>query len=402
MINKMYRESVAETWKSVYRDLDTFNNVTESTTSPDKSETICNVSTTESVGSASEASLSNELGDSNRENDDSSDSSIINSSIENLHECSSDGTEAPLSQTITPIKETLKVWAIENQVSHLTINSLLKALSIHFPDKLPKDARTLLHTQHNLTIDSWGGQNKCFCYFGLKEALCKILDNFETKISKDILFDLHVDGLPLFKSSSVNFWPILCGISYTRCEPSIVAVFCGEGKPDINTYLSKFCIEYTDLVRNGFFYNCEHYSVRLRAFICDAPARAFLKQCKGHNAYSGCEKCVVRGQYKDKTMSYEGSKAVLRSDESFLQRRDPDHHREGKSPLETLGIGLVSQFPLDYMHLVILGVMRKLLKMWCTIIPYKMSNKSKTDLSSSIAKKSSDESFGRDEIVGAP
>lgn len=39
---------------------------------------------------------------------------------------------------------------------------------------------------------------------------------------------------------------------------------------------------------------------------------------------------------------------------------DPDHHKS-VSPLTELNIGLVSQFPLDYMHLVNLGCTRKLL-----------------------------------------
>lgn len=41
----------------------------------------------------------------------------------------------------------------------------------------------------------------------------------------------------------------------------------------------------------------------------------------------------------------------LRTDESFRNREQPQHH-EGISPLERLGTGLVSQFRLDAMHLL--------------------------------------------------
>lgn len=34
------------------------------------------------------------------------------------------------------------------------------------------------------------------------------------------------------------------------------------------------------------------------------------------------------------------------------------------SNLEDLNIGMVIQFPLDYMHLVLLGIMKKLLQFW--------------------------------------
>ena len=35
-----------------------------------------------------------------------------------------------------------------------------------------------------------------------------------------------------------------------------------------------------------------------------------------------------------------------------------------QSPLQTLSVGMISQFPLDYMHLVCLGVMRRFLWFW--------------------------------------
>jgi hypothetical protein len=39
-------------------------------------------------------------------------------------------------------------------------------------------------------------------------------------------------------------------------------------------------------------------------------------------------------------------------------------HQTGTSPLTGLSVGLVTQFPLDYMHLVCLGVMKRLLWLW--------------------------------------
>lgn len=39
-------------------------------------------------------------------------------------------------------------------------------------------------------------------------------------------------------------------------------------------------------------------------------------------------------------------------------------HQGGVSPLSELGVGLVSSFVLDYMHLVCLGAMRQLIYLW--------------------------------------
>ena len=53
----------------------------------------------------------------------------------------------------------------------------------------------------------------------------------------------------------------------------------------------------------------------------------------------------------------------MRSDNGFQNNLLSNHH-EGVSPLLSISMGLVTQIPLDYMHLVCLGVMRKLLLVW--------------------------------------
>lgn len=39
-------------------------------------------------------------------------------------------------------------------------------------------------------------------------------------------------------------------------------------------------------------------------------------------------------------------------------------HQQSKSVLADLKLGLISQVPLDYMHLVCLGVVKKLIRLW--------------------------------------
>lgn len=41
----------------------------------------------------------------------------------------------------------------------------------------------------------------------------------------------------------------------------------------------------------------------------------------------------------------------------------PEHHK-GTSILESLNIDMVKQVPLDYMHLVLLGVTKRVLSLW--------------------------------------
>lgn len=63
-------------------------------------------------------------------------------------------------------------------------------------------------------------------------------------------------------------------------------------------------------------------------------------------------------------MSFPCKDYALRTDESFNDRLDEIHHHEGPHASEGTGVGMVSQFPLDYMHLVCLGIVGRLLKMW--------------------------------------
>ena len=53
----------------------------------------------------------------------------------------------------------------------------------------------------------------------------------------------------------------------------------------------------------------------------------------------------------------------LRTDSSFSENSYPEHYT-GTSFLSVLPIGLVSQLLLSYFHLLLLGVMRKLLNIW--------------------------------------
>lgn len=60
---------------------------------------------------------------------------------------------------------------------------------------------------------------------------------------------------------------------------------------------------------------------------------------------------------------YTDTDAILRSDDDFSSRKQEEHHT-GSSILEILNVGMVSRFPLDYMHLVCLVVTKRMLLFW--------------------------------------
>lgn len=66
--------------------------------------------------------------------------------------------------------------------------------------------------------------------------------------------------------------------------------------------------------------------------------------------YFGCGKCIQEGEYIDNRIVFPEINATLRSDLSFKYHNQPEHHIT-TSILEDLNIGMVSQIPLDDMHL---------------------------------------------------
>ena len=211
----------------------------------------------------------------------------------------------------------------------------------------------------------WGGGD--YFYFGLLSGITKTVSlhpyHFEEKNVVKLSF--NIDGVPLFKSSSVQFWPILC--SANCFEPFLVALFCGTKKPDsVEEYLFYFLKEIREIANNWFQFNDKHFDVLIDSFICDAPARSFLKCTKGHNAYYGCDRCTVKGTWRGRVV-FELPDYVnmpeKRNKEDFNEVRYTDYQIK-KSPLVDIDIDCIKSFPLDYMHLVCLGVMKRIFLMF--------------------------------------
>lgn len=148
--------------------------------------------------------------------------------------------------------------------------------------------------------------------------------------------------------------------------------------------MGEFVDELKELLSDGLMLDRADIRVVVHSFVCDAPARAFVKCVKMHSGYSSCEKCDQRGEW-DKKVIFTCQEGKLRTDEGFVNRTDEDHHLPNKiSPLASLPVGMVSQFPLDPMHLLYLGVTRRLLLTWirgCDKSPVKLPENIVTDLS---------------------
>jgi len=151
----------------------------------------------------------------------------------------------------------------------------------------------------------------------------------------------------------------------------IVGVSHGYGKPKCpNEYLEEIS-ELVPLINNGFLTEeSEVIPVVLSALICDAPAKSFVLCTSGHKTYGSCSKCTILGKHINNRLCFppdeEYSEFNLRSNEDFSKFLYKNKYQHGISIFTTSvpSFGSVSCVPLDYCHVVCLGVMKKLIYLW--------------------------------------
>ncbi|KAK3926361.1 Protein dopey-2 [Frankliniella fusca] len=252
------------------------------------------------------------------------------------------------------LKTKLASWSSRYKVKRNAVDELLHTLRNHGHPELPACAKTLLKTPRStqgMVKSLAGGQ---FWYRGIQTALMKWLtpayiDSLE---NNSVVIDIFIDGLCPHKSVSRSIWPI-AGCLKGEKEPFVIALWCGclKEPSSVDEVFDDFIKEGSDLIENGFVRHGKELKFIIRRYIADAPARAFMRQVKGHNAYHSCERCTEPGEWKFCRITYNPNHVnTLRSDETFENQIHTEHH-VGLSPLLSLGTKMITQCPLDVMQM---------------------------------------------------
>ncbi|XP_065643386.1 uncharacterized protein LOC136084787 [Hydra vulgaris] len=262
------------------------------------------------------------------------------------------------------ICEELAQVAVKHNLTRDAINDILLILSQSGKFEkcdIPKDARTLIKTPSSIDVLS-----KCdgsYIYIGLKKGIDDIfaINNVEVD-TNFITIDVNIDGLPIQRSNNLQFWPILCSIVNIISFPFLVAIYSGSAKPSsVHDFLQDFVTEVNNLTFNGLVINEKHYKFNLRSFICDAPARAFVRCCSGHTSKNGCERCTSVAECYERRIVYTNDNANLRTDAEFRSNAYP-LHKNGNSPCLLINnLDMVRSFVIEPMHNLFLGVCRRFL-----------------------------------------
>ena len=209
----------------------------------------------------------------------------------------------------------------------------------------------------------------------------------------NISFTWNTDGIPVFKSSKYGIWPLYFAINELspqkrwRSDNILLAgLWFGPQKPNMLTFLNPFKDTLSTLHAGVELYSpdiASKFNCRgiLLCGTCDLPAKAIVHNMVQFNGNYGCTHCSQSG--KSLKVGLRGNVHVypyIQSNPSGPERTDKQlskHSRmatdTGKSVFGVKGPSWLSLIPgysviegnvVDYMHCVLLGVSKMLIKLW--------------------------------------
>lgn len=276
---------------------------------------------------------------------------------------------------------------VEFDFPRVGVSTVLNKLNPFFPS-LPSDYRSLLGTPRKTELrDVAPGK---YLHLGIKENIVRIVNDLLTYSQyEDIVLDLDVfvDGVAFFAvSAEKSFWVILGRLNQFKNSIFPIGIYNGSSQPSsFNDLLEDFVDEIQVLIESGVNVNGNIFNIKIKNFCCDSPAKASLTYTVHPTGYRSCLYCEIVGTWFKGRVVFPGSDNKLRSDDDFKKKTDFRHHK-GNSILESkLEVNMVSQFPLDYLHAVLLGAQKKLLKIWFQPSKPMLPNHSRSAVSKNLA-----------------
>lgn len=77
-----------------------------------------------------------------------------------------------------------------------------------------------------------------------------------------------------------------------------IGIFHSLKKPKcVEEFLNPFITDILGVMSRGLVVNGTNLKLEIKNIVCDAPAKSFLLNVKAHNAYFGCNSCIVEGTF---------------------------------------------------------------------------------------------------------
>ncbi|CAH8556974.1 unnamed protein product [Schistosoma intercalatum] len=299
--------------------------------------------------------------------------STITPSTSNINQGLSDNSGSPEVNLFSPkfvnrkeMMNDLMMYLMSNtSLSIRDADRVLYGLRVFIPD-IPKSIRGVLKTCPSVQPKFIG--SGVYYHLGLKTNLLRYVELWLCTSDFEFLnLYISVDGLSMSRSSNQQLWPILGRIVAPRfSDVFMIGIYGGNSKPaEFNEFSADTISEIKEMTDVGLFsvkFN-KCIAIRLAAVICDAPARSSVRYTVNHNGKAGCDRCTVLGRRLEGKTTFPNGVHTLRTDDTFRRQSQSIHH-QGHSIMETLSIDMILTFPLDPMHMVYLGVTKKLANLW--------------------------------------
>ena len=214
---------------------------------------------------------------------------------------------------------------------------------------------------------------------------------------ENISFTFNTDGAPVFKSSKVSIWPLFMVINelpyklrMLKEHMILAGLWFGPHKPNMGTYLSPF-LDCFKRLHEGI----QCFAPSLGTFMCkayllfgtaDLPARCLLCNGVQYNGSFSCWKCLQKGETAKRGKGHTHVFPYIPDQPKDPRRTVHDVCRDAQKAMDNLekrtsnytvngvkGPSWLTFFPkfdivngiaIDYMHGVLLGVQKLLLRLW--------------------------------------
>jgi len=159
-----------------------------------------------------------------------------------------------------------------------------------------------------------------------------------------------IEGLPVCKNPAIELWPILGHFTNITCKRQkvfIIGDYYGKSKPtDSNEFLEDFVNE-IKMFAKGMMVKGKELKVSLQAVICDAPAKAFVFNIRGHTGKHSCPRCHSVGKWAHYRIYFPDLDSNLRTHEEFISYTNNEYHVRPTIMSEIRNFNLVLDIPFD-------------------------------------------------------
>lgn len=198
----------------------------------------------------------------------------------------------------------------------------------------------------------------------------------------DNVFSLtfNTDGIDIHPTSKCNLWPILLtsnflpqNIRFREKNMIVAALHYSEEKPIFLKYFEPLNQEFEHLSQTGLFVKSKCFKFVITHVALHLPAKCSVQCIMQFNGFNACFYCHHPGEKTEKGIRYtilqqatSRTHSNMISDmQTALRTQNTCNGVKGISPMVGFKhFDLVKSFIIDYMHAILLGIVKNLLSFW--------------------------------------